>query len=131
MYLDAWRKHRQGDAMQPLEQLIARVIGMHPEYHALLADEQVVDQDFMPELGESNPFMHMGMHIAIHEQLSSDRPSGILAAHHRLLQKRQDPHAVEHEMMECLGEALWEAQRTGSAPDEVQYLACVNKLTQR
>lgn len=129
MYVDAWRKQQGGEAMSPLETLIAEIVGLHPEYHALLEkDEATLEKDFMAELGESNPFMHMGMHIAIREQLGTDRPPGIVAAHQRLLRKMQDPHAVEHEMMECLGRVLWEAQRAGSAPDESAYLSCVKKL---
>lgn len=130
MYVEAWRKHQAGEPMQSLESLIAKIIGMHPEYHALLEKgTAALEQDFLPELGEANPFMHMGMHIAIHEQLTTDRPAGIVAVHHKLLTKTNDPHEVEHQMMECLGRILWEAQRAGSAPDDAQYLACVKKLT--
>ena len=88
-----------------------------------------LDKDFMPEQGESNPFMHMGMHIAIREQLGTDRPAGIAIANKKLLLRLQDPHEVEHQMMECLGQSLWEAQRNNTAPDETQYLRCVQKLS--
>ncbi|MCK4587167.1 MAG: DUF1841 family protein, partial [Gammaproteobacteria bacterium] len=73
-------------------------------------------------------FMHMGMHIAIREQLSTDRPVGINTAHKKLLLRLQDPHEVEHQIMECLGRALWESQQNNAAPDEAQYLVCVQKL---
>jgi len=130
MYFDAWRKFHAAEPLQPLEALIAEVIGMHPEYHAMLEKgEDALDQDFLPALGESNPFMHMGMHIAIREQLATDRPAGILATYQALLATRPDAHAVEHEIMECLGRILWEAQRVGSLPDDNQYLACVQALT--
>ena len=129
MYLDAWQKHQAGAILSPLETLIAEIIAMHPEYHALLEkNADALDKDFLPELGESNPFMHMGMHIAIREQLVTDRPAGINTAHKKLLLRMQDPHEVEHQMMECLGHSLWEAQRNNTAPDENQYLQCVKKL---
>ena len=128
-YVDAWRKQQAGQALQPLEALIAEIVSLHPEYHHMLDQgEDTLDKDFLPELGEANPFMHMGMHIAIREQLATDRPAGIVAAYQQLLRKRQDAHAVEHDMMECLGRVLWEAQRAGGAPDEAAYLACVSKL---
>ena len=93
--------------MQPLEVMIAEIVAMHPEYHALLGEGQdALYKDFLPEMGESNPFMHMGMHIAIREQLSTDRPLGITAAHQQLMQRLQDAHEVEHQIMECLGSAL-------------------------
>jgi len=128
MYFDAWRKQQSGELMQPLEAMIAGVIALHPEYHALLEQsEDVLDKDFLPETGESNPFMHMGMHIAIREQLATDRPGGIVLAHKKLLLRLQDAHEAEHQIMECLGESLWEAQRSNSAPDESQYLQCVQQ----
>ncbi|MBL1278411.1 MAG: DUF1841 family protein [Ectothiorhodospiraceae bacterium] len=129
MYLDAWQKSQAGAILQPLEAMIAEIISQHPEYHAMLnKGEDALDKDFSPEQGESNPFMHMGMHIAIREQLGTDRPAGISAAYKKLLLRLQDAHAVEHQMMECLGQSLWEAQRNNTAPDENQYLLCVQKL---
>ena len=128
MYFDAWRKQQGGELMQPLEAMIAEVIVLHPEYHALLEQgEDALDKDFLPEVGETNPFMHMGMHIAIREQLATDRPDGIALAHKKLLLRLQDVHEVEHQIMECLGESLWEAQRNNHAPDESQYLQCVQQ----
>lgn len=129
MYLDAWRKQQNNELMQPLEVMIAEVVALHPEYHALLEQgEDVLNRDFQPEMGEANPFMHMGMHMAIREQLSTDRPAGIVLSHKKLLLRLQDAHEVDHQIMECLGQSLWEAQRNNTAPDEAQYLACVQKL---
>jgi hypothetical protein len=131
MYIDAWRKQQAGELLQPLEAMIAEVVAMHPEYHALLdSGEAALDKDFMAELGQSNPFMHMGMHIAIREQLSTDRPPGIVAAHKQLLLRLRDSHEAEHHIMECLGRALWESQQNNTPPDEATYLQCVQKLTQ-
>ncbi len=132
MYVDAWRKQQAAEVLTPLEMMIAEVVEMHPEYHALLNQgEAAIDKDFMPEQGESNPFMHMGMHIAIREQLSTNRPTGINDAIRALLARVQDAHEVEHRVMECLGESLWEAQRAGKAPDEMAYLRCVQGLARR
>ena len=129
MYIEAWKKHQAGALLQPLESMIAEIIALHPEYHTLLEKGiDAVDKDFLPELGEANPFMHMGMHIAIREQLGTDRPTGISTAYKKLLLHLQDAHEVEHQMMECLGQTLWEAQRNNTAPDEARYLLCVQKL---
>jgi len=40
-------------------------------------------------------------------------------------------HAAEHAMIECLGEALWQAQRSGRAPDEAAYLAALHRIPVR
>ena len=123
-YADAFEKFQQKQPLTALEQQIAQVINEHPEYHKHLKD---VHQDFLPEAGQSNPFLHMGMHLAIREQLATNRPSGILDCYHRLCKKQGSDLEAEHEMMECLGEAMWHAQRTGSMPDEQAYLVCLKQ----
>jgi len=129
LFFTAWRKAREQAPMEPLEQVIATIIGQHPEYHGLLEDEDgALDRDYSPEQGETNPFLHMAMHIAIHEQLSTRRPAGIVSIYQSLIKKYSEPHEVEHRMMECLGEMLWQAQRENTLPSEEAYLACLKRL---
>ena len=127
MYVQAWRLKRAGQPMSALESQIAEVVGEHPEYHAMLVDD-TVEADFAPEGGQSNPFLHMGMHLAIREQVSTNRPVGIRDVHAQLAGKLGDPHEAEHAMLECLGEALWRAQRDNTLPDELAYLESLNRL---
>ena len=125
-FFDVWRKYKTRAALEPLEQLILGVILEHPEYHRYLVNEaETAGIDFGP--GE-NPFLHMGMHIAIQEQLQADRPAGIRHIFQSLCDSRQDRHKAEHEMMECLGSMLWQAQRNNRLPDENDYLDCIRKL---
>lgn len=99
----------------------------HPEYHNLLEHpDQFEDKDYLPEHGETNPFLHMGMHVSIEEQLSLDRPVGIKAKFEALAQQLSDAHQAQHIIMECLAEMLWQAQRQGVAPDEKSYLSCID-----
>ena len=131
-FCDVWRKKNTGQALEPLEGIIADVIALHPEYQRLLADpDSAVQRDFTPEDGEPNPFLHMGMHIAIQEQLTTNRPAGILDIYQSLCRRFADAHTAEHQMMECLGEILWEAQRNGTAPDEALYLQKLKRLTRQ
>ncbi|MGH8370776.1 MAG: DUF1841 family protein [Gammaproteobacteria bacterium] len=124
IFFDVWQKLQQDASLTALESIVAEVIRLHPEYHSLLEHpDQALDRDWRPEGGETNPFLHMGMHIAIREQLSIDRPAGIKAAYAALLTSTGDPHAAEHVMLESLAEALWLAQRESRLPDEQAYLA--------
>lgn len=128
VYLDVWHKMQQRQLLEPMEALIADVIESHPEYHALLADDvEIRQQEFTPEQGQTNPFLHMGMHIALREQAGTDRPAGINAIYQRLTAAKGQ-HQAEHAMMECLGQALWSAQRNNRPPDEANYLDCLKKL---
>ncbi len=127
-YLQAWEKHQAGEPLEPLENLIATVVRLHPEYHALLESEDALAQEFTPEHGQTNPFLHMGMHISLAEQIGTDRPSGIRDVYQKIKEKLGDAHTAEHQMMECLGLALWEAQQQNRAPDEAAYLECLKKL---
>jgi len=122
-YVDAWRKRRERLPTEPVEAQIADVIELHPEYHARLeGDAQSLEHDFSPEGGESNPFLHMGLHLAVRDQVATDRPPGIRAAYATLAARHSSPHDAEHILIEYLAEALWNAQRSGTAPDEVAYL---------
>ena len=128
-YVEAWRKHRAGRPLEPLEHQIVAVVEQHPEYHALLEDEvEAVGLEFTPEAGRSNPFLHMGLHLAIREQSATDRPAGIAAIRDRLAERLSDSHEAEHRMLERLGEALWLSQRTGQPPDEAAYLESLRRL---
>jgi hypothetical protein len=128
-YVAAWRKRRAGEPLEPMEALIAAVVAEHPEYHRLLeAPEAALKADYLPELGATNPFLHMGLHIALREQVATDRPAGVAAVHRALSERLGDRHQAEHAMIDCLGEALWQAQRSGTTPDEQRYLACLNRL---
>lgn len=115
--------------MEPMEEIVAKIIQQHPEYHSMLEQHDLaLDQDFPPEAGQSNPFLHMSMHIGLHDQISTDRPAGIAAAYLKLLARIGDAHQADHLVMECLGRMLWEAQRRNSIPDEEGYLECVKQL---
>ncbi|MBT8066487.1 MAG: DUF1841 family protein [Gammaproteobacteria bacterium] len=127
MYADAWRKLCEKLPLSPLEAQIAAVVEWHPEYHAdVTADD--LDRDFTPDGGQANPFLHMGLHLGLREQVATNRPSGIAAIHAALTAKTGDPHEAEHQMIECLAETLWEAQSQGTAPDERRYLERLNRL---
>jgi hypothetical protein len=122
-YAEAWRKHLARVPLTPLESLIADVIAHHPEYQPLVGDAQAV-QAFDPSPGTAteNPFLHMGLHLAIREQLSIDRPPGVRQIQQALTARLGDGHDAEHVLMEALAETLWEAQRGGQPPDERRYL---------
>ncbi len=129
VFLTAWQKQRDGVSMEPLEQMVASVVLEHPEYQGLLGDpERALHEEFPPEAGKSNPFLHMAMHISLQEQISTDRPAGITGLYQRLIQRLGDVHDAEHRLMECLAHMLWEAQVNQRMPDEQAYLECVKQL---
>ena len=129
MYLDAWRKYSARQPLEPLEAQVAAVIAEHREYVPLLeSGPQALTSDYTPEGGRENPFLHMGLHLAIREQVATDRPAGIAQIHQSLSKRLGDPHAAEHAMLEPLAQTLWEAQRSGRIPDEQSYLERLRKL---
>ena len=129
VFVDAWRKASHGEPLQPLERLLAEVIAEHPEYHALLIESDGgIGRDFPPELGETNPFLHLGLHLGIREQIAVDRPPGMVDLYRRILRRAGNAHDAEHRIMDCLGRSLWEAQRAGCMPDEAAYLDCLRIL---
>jgi len=127
MYVDAWRKSVAGEIMSPLEAQIAQVVSDHPEYQEMLTPE-ALEESFTPEGGKTNPFLHMGLHLAIRDQVATNRPPGIAAIFKDLAAKTGDPHAAEHKMVDCLAEMLWEAQAQNAPPDEQQYVERLKSL---
>jgi hypothetical protein len=126
-YFDVWQKTKDKRPLEPLEAIISDVLLMHPEYHALLEEKQTLKKDFMPDQGQTNPFLHMSMHIAIKEQAQSKRPLGIDPLLKKALKKHKDQHKVEHIVMDCLGESLWLAQKNNQMPNEALYIDCIKK----
>ena len=128
-FFQVWDKHKNKLPLEPIELIISDVITEHPEYHHYLDDkESTAENDFKPEQNQTNPFLHMGMHIALKEQISSDRPTGINQVFNQLIAKSVSTHDAEHKMMECLGQSLWEAQRNNTMPDEKHYLECLRRI---
>jgi hypothetical protein len=128
----AWRKDRAGLVLAPIEVIAAKWARLHPEYHALLNDvDAAVAAEYSVERDESNPFLHLAMHMAIDEQLSIDQPTGIRAVFEMLTAQTGDMHAAAHEAMECLGRVVWETQRSTlpSDPDAINaaYLECLQR----
>ena len=135
-FYDVWRKISTSEALSPLETIVADVIKKHPEYHKTL-DSLVKDSFDLNESNDSinmdNPFLHMGLHIALVEQLQSDRPKGVRRVYSQIIEKlaaadANGLHDAEHRIMQCLSDTLWSAGRSGHAPDEDVYLENLQKL---
>lgn len=127
MYVDAWQKRCDQKPMTPLETQIADIVAAHPEYHAAVTGENL-HRDYTPGGGQANPFLHMGLHLGIREQIATNRPAGIASIFRDLAENGGDAHGAEHRMIDCLAETLWEAQRQNRAPDEAQYLQQLHQL---
>jgi hypothetical protein len=132
LYVEAWRRYRSGLPLEPLQHQIVAVIEQHPEYQSIVENEsEALGRDFTPEAGQSSPFLHMGLHLAVRDQVATNRPPGITAIRTELTQQLGDPHEAEHRILERLGEALWLSQQTGQPPDELAYVESLRKLLHR
>jgi hypothetical protein len=125
--IDAWKKRVESLPATPLETLAADIVALHPEYHAMLTAEDALTRDWTPEDGAMNPFLHLSLHLAIEEQLSIDQPPGIRAAFESRRSQYGDHHAALHDILECLGETLWRAQRDRAPLDGAAYLDCIRR----
>ena len=122
-FFNTWSQFKAQKPLTDLEKIALAVINMHPEYHAILdAPEQYKSQEYFPEFGETNPFLHMSLHLSILEQISINQPTGITDIYQRLRLKHQDEHDAQHTILECLGEAIWQAQRNNTALDANFYV---------
>jgi hypothetical protein len=121
-FVGAWSKRRLQQPVEPLEQVAIEWIQEHPEYHPVLEHPDAIHLDFPVEQGQSNPFLHLSMHLSLSEQMSIDQPPGIRSALTALAARKGSLHEAMHLAMEALGEMLWESQRSGLAPDPQRYI---------
>ena len=128
MYRSAWRKFKSQQALSPLEKQIVAVISEHPEYRVILESAADDLANYSPRSGQLNPWLHMGLHLAIREQVATNRPAGIAEVHAKLAAQAGGAHEAEHRMLDVLAEQIWEAQRAGQAPDENAYLERLRSL---
>jgi hypothetical protein len=127
-FCETYRKYHAKQILTPLESIAADWIAQHPEYDATLADlDNALAAEYSVEHGQSNPFLHLSMHLSISEQIAIDQPPGIRAAFLGLAQRRDSEHEAQHQIMECLGQMIWTAQRNGLPPDGAAYIDCVQK----
>lgn len=127
-FCEVHRKDRANEILTPLEAVARDWVAQHPEYAGTLADaEAALAADYSVERGAANPFLHLSMHLSIAEQVSIDQPPGIRAAHTALAQRLGSEHEAHHQIMECLGEMIWNSQRSGLPPDGTAYIDCVKR----
>ena len=130
-FFELWAKHGVGKVLTPLEAMALDVVLAHPEYHEVLADpDRYRDRTWTPEGGETNPFLHLSLHLAIAEQASIDQPPGIRDALQKLASRLDSRMMAEHEVMECLTEQIWQAQRNGAPFSNEGYLDCIARRAQ-
>ncbi len=128
VFFRAWRNYREARPLEDLERIVVDIALRHPEYHPVLDDpDAYLERDYPVEKAAANPFLHLSLHVAIHEQLAGDRPAGVRAAYQALLTRVHDAHEVEHRMMDCLARTMSEAQRSGTLPKEQDYLECLKR----
>ena len=133
LYFDAWYKNQnKKNILTALETQIIDIILFHPEYIKIFEDvknqEKYSDKDYLPESGETNPFLHMGLHLAIRDQIGTNKPIGIQKIFLDLCNKTQDQHQAEHLFIEQLAEQLWLAQKNQQDFNSEDYLLALKKL---
>ena len=127
-FCEVYRKQQAHEGLAPIEAMAAAWVRHHPEYHDVLGDvDTALTRNYQVEGAQANPFLHLSMHLSIDEQISIDQPPGIRALATALTLKLDDAHAAHHEIMECLGEMIWNAQRNGTPPDGAAYLDAVRR----
>ena len=126
-FCEAWRTARAGAGLTPMDAIARGWLVQHPEYDSAFSDlDAALAADYSVERGQSNPFLHLSMHLSIAEQVAVDQPPGIRAAYLALAQKLGE-HDAHHALMECLGQMIWTSQRSGLPPDGQAYVECARR----
>lgn len=127
-FCEAFRKSFANEILTPIEAIAADWIREHPEYDDTLRNlDQALTTNYSVDEGRTNPFLHLSMHLSISEQISVDQPKGIRGIFLALANKLNSEHEAQHQIMECLGEMMWVAQRNGTPPDGAAYIEALRK----
>lgn len=127
-FFDTFAKANQQQTLSDLEKMAYSVIMEHPEYHVVLRDrEKYLNYNWLPDAGETNPFLHLSMHMSIWEQLSIDQPIGVKALYLEICEQTGDEHEAQHQVLDCLAEMVWQAQYSNMQPDPNIYLSCLRR----
>jgi len=125
-FFNIWDKAKHTQELTDLEKIAYSIILEHPEYHYILEDRvQYLEFEWTPEMGQTNPFLHLSMHLTILEQLSIDQPAGVKQFYQELCNKESAPHQAQHALMECVGEMLWQANANATNLDVNVYFNCI------
>lgn len=127
-YAEAWQRRLDGLPLDAQQQRIADVLALHPEYQAFVLSPDALVQEFDGSDGRTNPYLHMGLHLAVREQLATGLPPEAAQTHRRLARRLGAAHAAEHRLIDCLAHTLWQAQRDGRAPDMDGYREALRRL---
>lgn len=127
-FIDAWRKQCERLPLTQLEAIAADLVQHHPEYHAVIEDpDSALDRDWTPEMGQTNPFLHLSLHLAIEEHLSIDQPHGLRAAFEAHFARLGDRHQALHIVLDALAETLWRSQHDRAPLDGAAYVDRVRR----
>lgn len=125
--LDAWQKHLKKESLEPLEQQIVSLIQAHPEFQPAFEQDEHLAIDY-PMDPTINPYLHIGLHLTILEQISLDRPVGIRDIYQQLTKQIGNTHEAEHLMMQVLTNAIDAAIQDPNGNAEQVYLQNLKRL---
>ena len=127
-FCETYRKFHAKEILTPLEAIASDWIQQHSEYDEVLSDlDTALHANYSMEQGNSNPFLHLSMHLSIAEQIAVDQPRGVRTAFEMLASKLNSQHEAHHEIMECLVTIIWNSQRNGLPPDGEAYIEALRK----
>ena len=121
----AWEKYTSQEQLEPLELQLSKIVEQHPEYQNLIKN---LDSEYFPEQGNTNPYLHINLHLTLQDQIIMDQPKGIRDIHSQLIVKIKDAHEVEHMMMEHIAEMIFNAQKNNAAFDLDGYIKALKSL---
>jgi predicted transcriptional regulator len=78
-------------------------------------------------MGETNPFLHLSLHLSVIEQIGINQPIGIREVYDKLRLQHNDAHLAQHDVLDCLAEIIWQSQRNSQPLDSTYYLKLLNQ----
>ncbi|AGF49226.1 DUF1841 family protein [Candidatus Kinetoplastidibacterium galati] len=126
-FIEVWNKHKLSKTLTPIEKTTIACILEHPQFYKDLDNKESIKNSYNSNFPESNPFLHLSMHLAISEQLLIDQPCGIKAAYNKLITSN-DPHTAIHKIIKCLTLTIQYSQTHRLELDSNKYMNLIKDL---
>jgi len=118
-----------GSDIAEVDQRIAQVMDMHPEFNATweMGDMAIYPQEIDGKV--INPFVHTVWHVMVDKQIHDESPEFVAEAYTRLMEEGLDSHEALHAIIGIYAEIYYSNFRKGDSFSNLDYETNLARLS--
>ncbi len=118
-----------GGDIAEVDQRIAEVMNMHPEFDATweMGDMAIYPQEIDGKV--INPFVHTVWHVMVDKQIQDESPEFVAETYNRLMKEGLDSHEALHAIIGIYAEIYYSNFRKGDSFSNLDYETNLARLS--